>query len=72
MSSGVPLSAFVGKRDIMTTLLKPFPEGVVEGGTFADNIMGLAAARATLAVLSEPSFYPTLLAAPSASSASSN
>ena len=52
----------VGKRDIMTTLLKPFPEGAVRGGTFAGNIMGLAAARATLALLSELFFYPTLLA----------
>jgi glutamate-1-semialdehyde 2,1-aminomutase len=61
MSSGVPLSAVVGRRDVMATLLKPFPHGAVQGGTFAGNIMGLAAARTTLDLLSEPRFYPTLL-----------
>lgn len=61
MSSGVPLSALVGKREIMATLLKPYPEGCVQGGTFAGSIMGLAAARATLELLSAPDFYPTLL-----------
>jgi glutamate-1-semialdehyde 2,1-aminomutase len=45
----------------MGTLLKPVPAGSIQGGTFAGNIMGLAAAQATLGVLSEPSFYPDLL-----------
>jgi glutamate-1-semialdehyde 2,1-aminomutase len=61
LSSGVPLSAIVGRREVMNTLLKPPPAGAIQGGTFAGNIMGLAAARATLGVLSEPSFYPELL-----------
>jgi glutamate-1-semialdehyde 2,1-aminomutase len=63
LSSGVPLSAIVGRRDVMDTFLKPVSEGgAVQGGTFAGNIIGLAAARATLDVISEASFYPDLLA----------
>jgi glutamate-1-semialdehyde 2,1-aminomutase len=61
LSSGVPLSAIVGRAEVMNTLLKPPPAGAIQGGTFAGNIMGLAAAQATLGVLSEPSFYPELL-----------
>lgn len=62
MSSGVPLSAIVGRREIMSTFLKPVSEGgAIQGGTFAGNIMGLAAARATLDVISEEPFYPDLL-----------
>ncbi len=61
LSSGVPLSAIVGRREFMETLAKPVPQGAIQGGTFAGNILGLAAAEATLQVLSEPEFYPTLL-----------
>jgi glutamate-1-semialdehyde 2,1-aminomutase len=61
LSSGVPLSAIVGRREIMATLMKPVPQGAVQGGTYAGNILGLAAAEATLQVLSAPDFYPTLL-----------
>lgn len=60
-SSGVPASAVVGKTEVMATLNKPLPEGAVQGGTFAGNIMGLAAAEATLRIISEPDFYPALL-----------
>jgi len=61
LSSGVPLSVICGRRDIMSTLMEPPPRGAIQGGTFAGNILGLAAARATLEQLSEPSFYPGLL-----------
>jgi glutamate-1-semialdehyde 2,1-aminomutase len=61
MSSGVPLSAVVGRREVMETLLQPAPVGAVQGGTYAGNIMGLAAAETTLGILSEPGFYPTLI-----------
>jgi len=61
LSSGVPLSALCGRRDIMATLMEPPPKGAIQGGTFAGNILGLAAARATLGLLSEPTFYPNLL-----------
>jgi glutamate-1-semialdehyde 2,1-aminomutase len=62
MSSGVPLSAVVGRREVMETLLKPVREGgAVQGGTFAGNVIGLAAAEATLDILAQADFYPTLL-----------
>ena len=61
LSSGVPLSAVVGRREIMETLRKPVPAGAVQGGTFAGSVLGLAAAEATLGLLSQPDFYPTLL-----------
>jgi glutamate-1-semialdehyde 2,1-aminomutase len=60
MSSGVPLSAVVGRREFMETLLKPVPAGAIQGGTFAGSVIGLAAADATLTILSEPGFYPSL------------
>jgi glutamate-1-semialdehyde 2,1-aminomutase len=62
LSSGVPLSVLCGRREIMDTLMLPPPGGAIQGGTFAGTIMGLAAARATLDLLSAPSFYPDLLA----------
>lgn len=62
MSSGVPLSAVVGRRPVMETLLKPVAQGgAIQGGTFAGNVIGLAAAEATLDILSQPDFYPVLL-----------
>jgi glutamate-1-semialdehyde 2,1-aminomutase len=61
LSSGVPLSAVVGRRQIMETLRKPVPAGAIQGGTFAGSVLGLAAAGATLGLLSDPDFYPTLL-----------
>jgi glutamate-1-semialdehyde 2,1-aminomutase len=61
MSSGVPLSAICGRRSFLETLTAPPPRGAVQGGTFAGSIMGLAAARATLALLSEEPFYPEFL-----------
>jgi glutamate-1-semialdehyde 2,1-aminomutase len=62
MSSGVPLSAVVGRREVMETLVKPVPAGAIQGGTFAGSVIGLAAAEATLGILGEPDFYPTLTA----------
>ncbi len=62
MSSGVPLSAVVGRREVMETLLKPVPAGAIQGGTFAGSVIGLAAAEATLDLLSAPGFYPDLIA----------
>jgi len=61
LSSGVPLSAICGKSEVMATFMQPLPDGAVQGGTFAGNIMGLAAANATLDLLEAPAFYPALL-----------
>ena len=60
LSSGVPLSAIVGRREVMSTLMMPLPSGALQGGTFAGNLIGLAAAQATLAAVSEPEFYSSL------------
>jgi glutamate-1-semialdehyde 2,1-aminomutase len=61
LSSGVPLSAICGRSEVMATFMQPLPEGAVQGGTFAGNIMGLAAANATLDLLEAPELYPGLL-----------
>jgi glutamate-1-semialdehyde 2,1-aminomutase len=63
LSSGVPLSAIVGLKHVMERLTVPAPDGALQGGTFAGNILGLAAARATLNELSDPGFYPRVHAA---------
>ncbi len=60
LSSGVPLSAIVGKTEIMSGFLASAPRRALQGGTFAGNLIGLAAARATLDALSAPGFYETL------------
>jgi glutamate-1-semialdehyde 2,1-aminomutase len=60
LSSGVPLSAIAGRREVMSTLMLPLPQGALQGGTFAGNLIGLAAARASLRALSDPGFYPEL------------
>jgi len=60
LSSGVPLSAIAGCADVMSTFMVPLPRGALQGGTYAGNIIGLAAARATLGVLSKPDFYPQM------------
>jgi glutamate-1-semialdehyde 2,1-aminomutase len=60
LSSGVPLSAIAGRREVMSTFMVPLPRGALQGGTFAGNIIGLAAARASLRVVAEPGFYPAL------------
>jgi glutamate-1-semialdehyde 2,1-aminomutase len=61
LSSGVPLSAICGNSEVMATFMEPLPDGAIQGGTFAGNIMGLAAANATLDLLEAPGFYPDLL-----------
>jgi glutamate-1-semialdehyde 2,1-aminomutase len=62
LSNGVPLSAIVGRADILSMFTLPVPAGALQGGTFAGNVIGLAAAGATLDILSDPAFYPTLAA----------
>jgi glutamate-1-semialdehyde 2,1-aminomutase len=49
IGGGLPLSAIVGRRDIMETM---FTRGVSFGGTFNGNPLSLAAALATLTELS--------------------
>jgi len=61
ISSGVPLAGVVGRREYMETLLRPAPAGVVQGGTFAGSALGLAAASATLDLLTTGSLHADLL-----------
>jgi len=62
LSNGVPLSAVVGRADVLDLFTRPIPTGALQGGTFAGNVIGLAAASAVLDILSEPAFYPGLQA----------
>ncbi len=61
ISSGVPLAGVVGKREYMETMLRPAPAGAVQGGTFAGSALGLAAASATLGLLTQGSMHHDLL-----------
>ena len=62
LSCGFPVSVIGGRADIMQVMGNPLPKGVLQGGTHAGNIVGLAAAQATLDILSEDGFYEELLA----------
>jgi glutamate-1-semialdehyde 2,1-aminomutase len=61
LSNGVPFAVIAGNADVMAMLAKPLPAGALQGGTYAGNAIGAAAANATLDILSEPDFYPRLL-----------
>ncbi|WP_199256179.1 aspartate aminotransferase family protein [Mycolicibacterium mengxianglii] len=60
LSSSMPLSAIVGSVDVMSTVMRPGLTGTIQGGTYAGNIPGLAAAKATLDLVRAPDFYPSL------------
>jgi len=60
LSCGFPVSVIAGRADIMAVLGRPLPEGVLQGGTHAGNIVGLAAAQATLDILTQDGFYEEL------------
>lgn len=61
LSCGFPVSVIGGRADIMELLGTPLPQGVLQGGTHAGNIAGLAAADATLDIITEKAFYPEML-----------
>ena len=44
LSCGFPVSVIGGRADIMEVMGTPLPQGVLQGGTHAGNIIGLAAA----------------------------
>lgn len=62
LSSSVPLAVVAGSVDVMSTIIRPGLAGTIQGGTYAGSIPGLAAAKATLDVVSAPDFYPSLIA----------
>ncbi len=49
MGNGYPVAAFGGRRDVMDVISPN--GGVVHGGTYTANLIGLSAARATLEIL---------------------
>jgi glutamate-1-semialdehyde 2,1-aminomutase len=66
LASSMPLSAVAGSVEVMSTVMREGMAGTVQGGTYAGNVPGLAAAKATLDIISRPGFYPSLLARASA------
>jgi glutamate-1-semialdehyde 2,1-aminomutase len=59
LSNGVPLSAIVGRAEIMSRIVDgDLP--VVHGGTFSGSPFGVAAALATLKTMSKPFFFTEL------------
>lgn len=62
MANGYPVSAFVGKKEVMGLLeqRKKDEENVMITTTFAGETLSLAACQATLSVLRRPGCYETL------------
>jgi glutamate-1-semialdehyde 2,1-aminomutase len=59
MSNGYPMSAIVGKKEIME-LYGPGNHKVTQGGTYASNPLSLTAAKATLSVLRNREVYESI------------
>ncbi len=60
IGNGHPLSAVVGRRDLMLRFAGGRPDSVALGGTFNAHPRSVAAALATIERLSEPDAYPAL------------
>jgi glutamate-1-semialdehyde 2,1-aminomutase len=60
LGGGTALSAFGGRRDLMEQIMPAGP--VVHTGTFVGHLLPVMATGAFLDVITEPDFYPTLLA----------
>jgi glutamate-1-semialdehyde 2,1-aminomutase len=58
IANGFPVAAIAGRAD----LLDQFTKGVVHGGTYNAQPLGMAATVATLQALSEPSVFPAIAA----------
>jgi glutamate-1-semialdehyde 2,1-aminomutase len=58
MGNGYPVAAFGGRADIMDTI--NMDGGVVHGGTYTANLIGLSAASATLKILAETDALETV------------
>ena len=56
MGNGYPVAAFGGRREIMDIVGK----GVAHGGTYTGNVVGVAAADATLGLLQERPILETI------------
>jgi glutamate-1-semialdehyde 2,1-aminomutase len=60
IGNGHPLSAVVGRRELMQRFAGGRPDSVALGGTFNAHPRSVAAALATIERLSEPDTYPAL------------
>lgn len=58
MGNGYPVAAFGGRADVMDVI--SFDGGVVHGGTYTGNLIGLSAANATLKILAETDALATI------------
>ena len=57
MGNGFPIAAIGGKEDVMMTIA---PNGVAHGGTYSGNVVGAAAASATLNLLENEPIIKTI------------
>jgi glutamate-1-semialdehyde 2,1-aminomutase len=57
MGNGYPIAAIGGKQDIMMTI---FPGKVAQGGTYTGNVVGTAAADATLEFMRSGQVFPRI------------
>ncbi len=62
IGNGHPLSAIVGRRDLLERFAAPPPHGVALGGTFNAHPRSVAAALATIERLGDGEAYPELYA----------
>jgi glutamate-1-semialdehyde 2,1-aminomutase len=62
IGNGHPLSAIVGRRDLLERFAAAPPHGVALGGTFNAHPRSVAAALATIERMAEPDAYPALYA----------
>ncbi len=62
IGNGHPLSAIVGRRDLLQRFAAAPPHGVALGGTFNAHPRSVAAALATIERMGEPDAYPALYA----------
>lgn len=60
IGGGMPVGAFGGRRDLMSEIAPLGP--VYQAGTLSGNPIAMAAGLATLELLDDPDFYPTLFA----------
>jgi glutamate-1-semialdehyde 2,1-aminomutase len=57
LGNGFPIAVIAGKEDVMMTIE---PGGLAHGGTYTGNVVGVAAAEATLEILEKESVLETI------------
>lgn len=59
MGNGYPIAAFGGRAEVMD-VIGSHENGVIHGGTYTGNLVGMSAAKATLDILDKEGFYQNL------------